>query len=431
MVKHGDILNPSTVFIGVFWFSSVIATLYFHNWTAVSKINPLILAYILLGCIVFLIIDSLCDNASNHSKLYINAGRYVSVSRTGIILLILIDLIVVLAFYRYGRALVGKYGLGSEGSINAAYRSIYGHSDVVIADDRMNPLLRYGTYFLQSSAYVCLFAFIDNVIIYKNKKKQNISLLIPIILFLTYAVLCGTRGDFLKIAISGFAVYYILFLKNGGWKNRNVEKVIKVGIRVLIGVLVLFFMLSIAVGRSAVNGSLLQSFILQISGYAGAPIVHFSQYLYNQTEAITPGEESFYSLFLTLKSRGIGSLNSVKNLEYVRLRGGIYGNVYTFFRRPLHDFGSIGVFVFLIVVAYFICTYYYKYIKYAKYSGKDKFNILLIIYSMIFQSIAYASIDQMSGEFVSLTFLFRIIFAIVIYLCLFCINYKRMKMKIK
>lgn len=430
-----DILNPANVFVFVFTFSIVIATMFVNNWKLVNTYHWEAMGIILSGSLLFVMVDFWVREGVKGKKfLYYNKGRdELYISNYKILLINALDLFILLLAYRYIKGIVGAYGSGASsfGSLGSTFRSVYGHSNEVSASDQMSSFLRYAIYLLQSSAYVTLYPFVNNVFIKKDGFRRNILYLLPSIIFVVYGILCGSRGDMLKIVISGFAIFYILFLKNNGWKNKNIGGIIRRGIKTIVAALLAFFGMSILVGRSAVgNSTVLNSLFMQIAGYAGAPIVHFSQYFDKPVSTITPGEECFTNLYEFLQSHGFSGINAVKHLEYNRLVGGIYGNVYTFFRRPLHDFGIVGMYVYLLLFAVFICAFYYRFIKYANYRSKDLFGILLIIYSNLFQWVAYASIDQISGEFISPSFLFRVFAIILIYLFLYNFDIKRLKITI-
>ena len=433
-IKENDFLSPGVAFAFVFLFSTIIACMYCKHWTMVKHYNVIAATYIICGIFLFCFVDCLIYKYyRNKNTLYINYGRIdFDISNWKICIIIIIDLLILYMFYKYSRNLINSYGAMTSyktDSVSAAYRSLYGHDNKVNDVDQMSSLLRYSLYFLQSSAYVCAYPFVYGVFVKKQNFIINLKFLFPTIIFIIYGFLCGSRGDIIKIVISMFCMSYILFLKTRGWSINNLKKLITVGLRILLIVLIVFFLSSFIIGRNAIGNSVIKSFALQIAGYAGAPIVHFSQYIDNPVNKVNFGEESFYSLYTFLQAHGMKELNAVKHLEYSRLVGGIEGNVYTFFRRPLHDFGVFGMFLFTLIVAWLMSILYYKYIKYAKYKSKDKFGIWLIIYSSLFQWIVYSSIDQISGEFISVSFIFRIIFIIIIYIFLFCLDLKKGKIR--
>lgn len=431
-----DFINPSSFFVCVFSFSSIIAALYCHNWDQVNTYEWKATWIILLGNILVLILGILvkrCVPKRNRNNG--NFGREIlKISMAKLLFIIAIDIIIVFLVYRYVRGIAIKYGNVSGGVlsiISSTYRDVYGHSNVVATEDQMSSLLRYSIYFLQATAYVFLYPFVYNLLIKKGKNINNALCIVPTVLFLVYGIICGARADILKVFISSFVMYYVFYMKTGGWSKKNTKKLLKTGIKIAAVIFTIFFLTSVIVGRSAIGDSIIGSFALQIAGYAGAPIVHFSQYLQNPTLTVTPGEETLSTLYTFLQNHGFLSINSIKHLEYQRLRGGIYGNIYTFFRRPLHDFGVGGLFLFVIIFAVVMNYYYYRYIRYPSYRNKDKFGINLICYSILFQWVAYSSIEQIGGEFLSVSFIIRILFVCIVYEFTFRIRVKQNNYGIK
>ncbi|MTW25656.1 oligosaccharide repeat unit polymerase, partial [Streptococcus pneumoniae] len=80
-----------------------------------------------------------------------------------------------------------------------------------------------------------------------------------------------------------------------------------------------------------------------ISTYLGGSIQHFNQYIQNPIGvAEVFGDESFVAIMNILGNLGFVNYNSTVHLEFRQL-GITMGNVYTFFRRPWHDFGLVGM----------------------------------------------------------------------------------------
>lgn len=431
-----DLLNPSTTFTLMLSVAIILAILYHSNWKAVTTYNWGACFIILSGSTIIIAVDHFQEKLKKRkSVLYYNSGRkFIKIPNLNFLVIICIDLVIVALFYRFASELVEKYNamdLYGVTSVSSAYRSLYGHDTIVKEADQMKSFLRYGIYILQMSAYVYLYPFVNNVFIVGCSVRKNIKYLLPSLLFLLYGIMCGSRADMIKISISGFTMFYILYMKNRGWKISNLKKIFKIGIKIALLILVLFFLMSVLVGRSAIGAKILDSFVMQIAGYFGAPIVHFSQYMYEPVNSAVRGEECFTSLFIFLHNHGLSGVVRTSHLEYRRLTGGITGNVYTFFRRPLSDFGILGMYIFIVLVIWFISRLYYCNIKYAQYKSRDKFGIFVIIYSILFQWIVYAPIDQISGEFVAVSFVIKLILLVIIYIFSVCFDSKTYRIRLE
>ena len=431
-----DILKPSSVIVVVFTISTTIALLYHKKWTAISNYSWFSAFLIASGNCTFIIVDALIYKCLNSKmKIYNNMGRInTQICFPKMLTIILLDLVILISFYRYMKNVVELYDATERFgtlSISSAYRELYGHNNIVSASDQMKALLRYGIYFLQACAYVCIYPFVSIFFIEKRGFLKALPYIVPISLFLIYGFLCGSRIDLIKVFISAFFIFCVLYMKKKGWKEKNVKNILKNGVRILLFTFVLFFVSSISVGRSAIGKSLTGSFFQHIAGYVGAGIVHFDQFVQEPVNVKVPGEESFTSLYIFLHRHGFINVNRTSHLEYRHLSGGIVGNIYTFFRKPLSDFGLIGMYVFTIIVSLFLGIFYYRYIKFAKYKSKDRFAVCLIIFSILFQWVALASINQLSSEIVCPAFLIKIILIIVVYIFAYNFEFKKMKLKIE
>ena len=434
-INKNDFLSPSVIVSMVLTFTIGLAVSYYQNWYTIKNFSWLACAIIVTGTLIFVLFDFIAIHTTTHKKrnIYFNKGRErLDINNKRIIIICLIDFLVLFLFYRYNASIVKQYNaMATYGAstASAAFRALYGHDTVVSAEDQMSSIMRYSLYFLQATAYVFILPFVYNVFIVKKGLVKNLKYLIPPCIYITYGFLCGSRIDVIKIAISGFFIFYILFLKNGGWSDRNVRKIAIKGFKIAGVLFVSFFFLSVLIGRSALDGSIVGSFFAHLAGYAGAPIVLFSQFVLDPISSSVAGEECFTNLFSFLNRFGLSDLVRTGHLEYRRLTAGITGNVYTFFRSPIADFGIVGMYIFTIAVALFFSTYYCKRVKYANYKNKDKFEKNLIIYSMLFQWIAFTSINQMSSEFVSIAYIIKFILVVIVYDFCYCLDIKRLILK--
>lgn len=101
------------------------------------------------------------------------------------------------------------------------------------------------------------------------------------------------------------------------------------------------------------------------------------------------------------------------NIEYRHLNKRILGNVYTFFRRPLHDFGYWGMCMFTCGVSFVYSWLYYGNIKGREYLKKTEYAT--IVYGYLYREIIYASIDQRSQHILSLNAILILIIALLLF----------------
>ena len=144
--------------------------------------------------------------------------------------------------------------------------------------------------------------------------------------------------------------------------------------------------------------------------YLGGGIQLFDIYVKNPSVPTAFGEESLIGIHQILSSLGFNANLRDTNLEYSSLGKGMFSNVYTFFRRPLHDFGFLGMIFFTILIALLFSWIYYSKIRGEKYS--TKLDRWILIYGYMFFWIVVSSIDQICQTMLRI-YTFTIILAIV------------------
>ena len=89
----------------------------------------------------------------------------------------------------------------------------------------------------------------------------------------------------------------------------------------------------------------------------------------------------------------------------IRLDEFSQGNVYTFFRRPLHDFGFGGMLLFTVLVAWLFAWIYYGKIKWRDTKATPYW---IMLYGYLFYWIVMMSIDQYGHSYLSVTTVLQI-----------------------
>ena len=111
----------------------------------------------------------------------------------------------------------------------------------------------------------------------------------------------------------------------------------------------------------------------------------------------------------------------------MRQLGITQGNIYTFFRRPYHDFGLFGMclMVFLVILLFSV---WYSSFKQKTLGSKTNYSILC--YGYLFYWIVLASIENYAIGLISLGTVMTLVLIKVIYFFLFDFSLKRRKVKI-
>lgn len=311
-------------------------------------------------------------------------------------------------YYKEITRIVGASGY-FEGSLLHSFRVV--NTNLTFATDdslKLNPLLNQCLKIVTANSYVFLYAFIRNFWSSKKKGQQKYLLLLVAITALIPSVLTGGRGGILQFLSAALAYSYIVWNQIHDWQIGIPGKAIFKGIGYFLAAIPIFYYSTFWIGRS-IDLNLFE----YISNYIGGSIQLFNLYVQMPTsDALSFGEESLISLWSVFNKFGADIPIVSFNLEPRSLDIGIIGNVYTFFRRPLHDFGIVGMCIFTWLIGTFISFIYEVLIKERNFQ-KSTYSVL--IYGYLFYWIIYASIEQWSQTIVSMTNLMEIIFILVIY----------------
>ncbi len=405
-----DLLAPSVVFCGMFVISTIFAALNVFAWNIDYSVEALLILTVGIFCFVFAEL-----NVRFFRKLF--PVRKVScqavmnpvhVQWFFIILCIAFNLAVSFWYYKEITRIVGTSGY-FEGSLLHSFRVV--NTNLTFATDdslKLNPLLNQCLKIVIANSYVFLYAFIRNFWALKKQGQQKYLLLLVAITALIPSVLTGGRGGILQFLSAALAYSYIIWHQTCGWHISIHGKVIFKGVIYFLVAIPIFYYSTFWIGRS-IDLNLFE----YVSNYIGGSIQLFNLYVQMPTsDALSFGEESLISLWSVFNKFGADMPIVSFNLEPRSLNTGIIGNVYTFFRRPLHDFGIVGMCIFTWLIGFFISFIYEILIKERNFQ-KSTFSVL--IYGYLFYWVIYASIEQWSQTIVSMTNLMEIIFMLIIY----------------
>lgn len=270
----------------------------------------------------------------------------------------------------------------------------------------LNFLLKINT----AAGYLSAFLLVNSIVSKRKEIFNKFKFIILILLSLFPTIMSGGRSGFLRMFSAILIEYYIIWHQKNGWNHNLSWKYIRYGITSLIVGIPLFYYSMPLIGRS-----LPQSMFSYISEYLGASIQLFNLYLKSPVERLIVGEESLFSIIKVLHYLGLSKASTSYNLEFRYLNSLQQSNVYTFFRRPLHDFGLLGMYIFTILVAFFFSWIYFKKIKYKK---KEKTEFWIFLYGYLYYWIISSSILQYSVAFISTGTIFVIFFTYLLYLFL-------------
>ena len=251
----------------------------------------------------------------------------------------------------------------------------------------------------KGAGFICLYALITEIVSGGRKLsrilRSNILLIINIVLSALPSLMLAGRNDLMQLIASALVYYYIIWHRYHGWERNISRKYIKLGITMFIIGIPCFYGLLFLLGRSTTT-----PMFEYVSGYVGAPIVLFNDFLKNPVEEPQVfGEETLPGIHQLLHRLGLPTYVKNRHLEFRHLNALHYSNVYTFFRRPIHDFGLIGAYVFTALVSVLFAWLYYGWVRGNADGRKADFRI--IIYGYLYYWIIYTSIDQRSISMIS------------------------------
>lgn len=403
-----DIMAPSVMMCSMFILSTSVALINYKNWQInYSLYAGLIIATGLFAFIIGEIFFRICfcgqlrgrviqENVSD--KIYLIKGWKLNVLIILTILVNVWNLLTIIQAVGFSMNLSSYF---------IAYRRL-ATSNLAKTGQSMNSgglnlLLKVS----MASGYLCAF-FLVNSIVYKSKNKiEKLKFILIIVLSLLPSIMSGGRSGILRMVSAILIEYYIVWHQKYGW-NRNLSwKYIQYAIAGLFIGIPLFYYSMPLIGRT-----LPQSMFAYVSEYLGSSIPLFDLYIKSPIEHTIAGEESLFSVIKVLHYLGLSAASTSYNLEFRYINNTLQSNVYTFFRRPLHDFGLIGMYIFTILVAFLFSWIYFKKIK---YRDKTKTEFWVFLYGYLYYWMISSSIIQYSVAYVSAGTVFIMFFTYLLY----------------
>ena len=348
-----DVLSPSCTMCIMFMLSTVFAILNIEKWdimlsfASLSILSSGILVFCISNCVFkrcFLKDDI---GESLLSKECYSVNPISDQPQICLLLLFLVFNLLVSAWYYLAvNRFVGNSGL-SLGSLAAQYREIRtAELAKGVSADAEGALLNQLLKIVKASGYVAAF-FLVKPISDGNRmsffRKMILILIVASSLF--QLVLVASRSGFIMFFCFVLIVAYIMWNQKYKWENDLSRNIVGIGLLgIVIGIPAFYYSASL-IGRSSNIG-----IWDYVSLYIGAPIQLFDEYVSAPVARLSFGEESLVGISKLLSFLGFGMMSKSYNLEG-RILGQYDSNVYTFFRRPLHDFGLIGMYIFTILVA--------------------------------------------------------------------------------
>lgn len=390
-----DIMAPSVMICTMFFISTIFTLLNANKWAVKYSMDACML--ISSGILVFILAEavfrySFCRQLRGNKTVHENYDvKTYHIKTWKLILLLIFNLVVC---FLYLRSIMSKVegNMANLSSYFIAYRRMGISSLKNKGASGVSGYLRPLLWIVSASGYISIYIFINNWIVkYKIIYKQILLLLILVVSALP-DIMSGGRSGILKLVSAILITYYILWHQKNGWTKNLSWKYIRVGaVSLMVGIPAFYYSLGV-LGRTTDK-----SLGDYISFYLGASIEMFNQYLKSPITRNAWGEESLVSVKKVMNFIGIGEVSHSYNLEFRSLGAGT-SNIYTFFRRPLHDFGLVGMYVFVFIIACFFAWLYFNKIK---YKPRKKTIPWVLLYGYLYYWLVCSSMDQYSQNYIS------------------------------
>jgi oligosaccharide repeat unit polymerase len=232
--------------------------------------------------------------------------------------------------------------------VTYAYRS-EGYDGTQLQPFYVNQMVK----FFKAIAYVYLFYFVNNVM-YTRKLRGNVLFLIPAALLIAMSIFGASRAELVTLFIYIVTLAFFIYGRMHNYLMRVSRKIIKYLIISVIAFLLMFSGVRSLVGRLNTTDPM-----TYISSYTGGSIELLDLYVRDEgLEAQTQvfGDETFFAL-----ESDLGIVDGSSHLEFRYSTTGILaGNVYTCFRKYLHDFGFLGMLVIEYMLGLFFTWWYLR-----------------------------------------------------------------------
>ena len=247
----------------------------------------------------------------------------------------------------------------------------------------VNSLCSYFTVWLLALQFHC----------HKRHKRLVILLLIQIAIVCIDGLIGGTKGGLIDPFIRYFSIYILLLY----YKKRTTKLpkpfLLKLLILILITILS-FQMINMAMGRKVESTTAEELFAV----YCGAEIKNFDTYIQNPSKF---GKSKYWGgTTLNTFYSSLGKTDNSYGVSWEFVNGKFLGNVFTQYYPYHRDWGGAGVFIVLLVIAYFSMFFYKKALVSIR-ANVMRPNIFVLLYSVMASNLF---MSFFSGRFAEVVF---------------------------
>lgn len=425
-----DIISPSFIFSLGFTIASVFAVIYAKKWELGLHLNTFLV--ILLGVAEFLVVSyavHLVFKKINEKKVKENfqssceknEGGYIKINRTNECLYLILILIISSVYLYYIVKSV-------DGSFTAIFEAMSKYDNLLKFSEQsisLPFLITNLELLVIASGYWFIYVVMNN---YLYTKKVNIVEIFIIIVSIVSSMLSGSRTIAFMILFAAITIFIVLMQKKKN--NNNIFTLKLVRNIIILGCIFItvFYISAMAWGRVAKDDKMYYFAI-----YCGAEIKNLDIFLqegFIKNDNIW-GSQTFYSIIQTLaKKVKIDNVQDYKlDLPFRNINGLNLGNVYTTFYPYIYDFGYIGEFWLVLIMAT-ISQVIYELAKNTKQKNYPSLSIL--VYSNIVNCLILSFFSNKFYEnIIAMDMIKKVIFWIILNLVFCEIDWKKIYMNLK
>lgn len=407
-----DIMAPSVMFCISFIVGTFVVILNLGTWDALGDFGLSSCLILSSGILVVVLVEQMTIRVRVSSGIRYVRERSDHANKTfhafniqswKILVLLVFNLSMILWEFIEIYNIVLSTGWDGNGFINT-YRTLMVDKSREGSSIGTNLFLNQMLKIVDASAYISLYCIINNVLAGKTKVWKNIGLGIICITSLIPHLLVGGRSEILHLIVAALIYYYILWHKKIGWNRSLVKEYILVGLRICIVAMPGFYWLLVAMGRGS-SGHAGVNMFQHASIYIGSGVALFDQYI--KAPVAGPayfGEESLLGISSLFERLGIISQRATGRFletRYLTKDGALRSNMYSFFRRPYHDFGWAGMLLFTALIALLFSWIYNRKIK--RNTECKTWDYWNLAYGYLFYWLFFAGFEQRSVYYLSLS----------------------------
>lgn len=351
-----DLASPSVLVNLSFFVSGISLIPYINRWNLNINIRTLLI--IISGNIVFMVGEFIISLRRQNGRLICYSdftceddnSLIFSIPKTftWIILIILILSIAIIYRYMASNVVLETTSSGNRMTMLMSYRydsDRYSRSWIVALNTFGNIV-----------SYPYLFYVVYSIVVKRNHKIA-LEIFTTIASVLLNAMSSARINVIFLIGSLWVWICYLLRYKNNRSRIRKInKKLILIGIFLAALLIAVFSLLGTMTGKT---GNSFNEQAEMLSGYFGGGMIGLDKYLSNiQSYGFIKSNETLYGINSIITKLGYDAICKYRNLQFFYMGSSKYtSNVYTVYRRLIHDYGISGMYIirFIEGIFYGIC----------------------------------------------------------------------------